>query len=209
MVAVEGGRQNALLGRLIDEIPRHLMEDEGVVGKVVIEGPDHPVSPRPQMIETVCLITIGVGKSRHIQPFHGHALTVMLGGQQLVDHAFVCQRIRVGEESLQRIRAGGQTGQIQMDAAKETLPGGLFPGGETLERKRLFNEGINGVRGRRNPVHLGDLGCHNAFKGPMLAPGGSFVDPLRQGRLLIRIQGQEGFRRWHDAVGVLRMDAGN
>ena len=53
MVAVEGGRQNALLGRLIDEIPRHLMEDEGVVGKVVIEGPDHPVSPRPQMIETV------------------------------------------------------------------------------------------------------------------------------------------------------------
>ena len=45
MVAVEGGRQNALLGRLIDEIPRHLMEDEGVVGKIVIEGGDHPVSP--------------------------------------------------------------------------------------------------------------------------------------------------------------------
>ena len=73
---IEGGGQDLFVRGLREEIPGELPRDELVVGQVLVEGLDDPVTPRGEIAVGVGLISIGIGKAREIEPLVGPPLAV-------------------------------------------------------------------------------------------------------------------------------------
>ena len=92
MVAVEAGGEDLFLGRIGQEVSRHLPGDEGVERKIAVVGADDPVAPGAHVAVLIIQVSVTVGEAGDIQPVGSHALAVMCGGEVAVDQLF----IRVG-----------------------------------------------------------------------------------------------------------------
>ena len=76
MVPVEGGGYPLIEGRVGQHVARDLLDGELIERYVVVVGVDHPVAPPPHRPFAVCLIPVGIGVARGIQPFDRHPFTV-------------------------------------------------------------------------------------------------------------------------------------
>ena len=76
---VESGGQHFGRTSVGEQIPGNLQRHELVVGHVLVERRDDPVTPRPDKAFTVALVTVGVGVAGDVEPFSSHALGVSGG----------------------------------------------------------------------------------------------------------------------------------
>ena len=76
MQAVEGRRGFLIARGVGQQVAGDLFDDEVVEADVSVEGVDDPIPPRPEMIEAIRLVTVGVGVARDIEPLDRHPLTV-------------------------------------------------------------------------------------------------------------------------------------
>ena len=60
-----------------------------VVGQVLIEGANHPISPGPHKPIAIDLIAVRVAVTSDVQPFAGQAFAVAVGTEQPIDQTLV------------------------------------------------------------------------------------------------------------------------
>ena len=114
MIAVETGG-NLLLERAAGrvEITSQLLDRELIERQIRVQGPNHPIPPRPHRAVRVALIAIAIGKSRRIEPLQGHSFAVTRRCQQAVHRPFVGVGRIVSQERLRFDRRGRQPGKIE------------------------------------------------------------------------------------------------
>ena len=122
--AVEGGGQPRVVGRLGQQVAGQLQSDEPVIRHVLVESPHHPVAIRPHVAVAIDLVTVRVRVACDVEPFGGHPFAIGGRPQQTVDDLLerLVQRDRpVGNEGVDLLERRWQSGQIERDAADQTL----------------------------------------------------------------------------------------
>ena len=114
-----------------------MFDGEFVEGHVGAKGVDNPIAPAPHVADAVALIAVGVGVAGGVEPAEGHALGVGVRGEEFVDDFFVGGGIE--EEGVNIGRGGGQSGEVEMDAAEEG-----FGGCGGIGFSALADEGVDG-----------------------------------------------------------------
>ena len=112
-VAVEGSGQALVEGRLWQQIPSQLLDHEFVIWLVGIEGPDHPITPRPDGAGRIFFKTIGVGVACKVHPDDGPALAETWRIEQSIHDLLACGPRVVGGsrfELLELFGAGWKAG---------------------------------------------------------------------------------------------------
>ena len=69
---------------IIIEIASQLVAEKIVVGEVLVESPDDPVSISNIVPVKVLVHPVGVGKADKVKPVSGHVFTVLLPGKEKV-----------------------------------------------------------------------------------------------------------------------------
>ncbi len=191
------GHGHRVIGRQL--VARELPVDELVVRHVAVEGTDQEVaivvSEGPIV---VLLVAMRLGEPRHVHPVTGESFSVIGRRQQAIDEALVGVGGRVVDEGVDLLGRGGQSRQVEGDAADQGAPVGdrirLQPA--TLERGedepvdgranpgRILHRGRrdDGQRPERPEVLVGLSGacCHPRRGGPIderPVIGGTQVDP--------------------------------
>ena len=122
---VEGGGDALIARGARQQIAGELPGQELIVGKVAVEGADHPVAIRRHVAIDVRLVAVGIGVARQVEPVHGHALAIRRRRQVAIDDALEGRRRGVGEERVDLGEGRRQAGQRQRRAANERLARGL------------------------------------------------------------------------------------
>ena len=102
------------------EVAGKLVLDEVVIGQVLVEGPDHPISVRCHFAIMVMVNAVGVGEAHQVEPVLGHVFAVLWLGQQAIDQALVGVRRGVGEKGLDFLAGRRQTGKIEAQAPDQS-----------------------------------------------------------------------------------------
>ena len=92
VVAVESGSDPLVRVAVWQEVARQLLNGELVEGLVVVECPNHPVSPVPHVTSAVDVKPVRVCVARQVEPLHGHLLAIVRRAQQPVHLTLVCVR---------------------------------------------------------------------------------------------------------------------
>ena len=179
MQTVEG-RSQPLVGRCVrEQIPGQLLGDEDIVGKISVVGPNHPVTPGPDMILLVVLVAEGVGIAGDIQPAGSHVLSVTGRRQQPVHNPLVGPGGRIGQIGVHLFEAGRETGEIQSHPSQERLSVGLVGGRQPFLLQPREHESVDRLA---NPVFAisdrGRRGIGNRLKRPVGLEIGSRIDPV-------------------------------
>ena len=116
VVALEPGGEHRVAPAALDQVPRHLLHDEAVVGHVRGEGAQDPVAPRPLVPTEVVLVAVGVGVAREVEPLAGPMLGAGVAGQQPVHHLGVRHLAR--EERVQLLEGRRQAREVEVHASQ-------------------------------------------------------------------------------------------
>ena len=182
--AVEAARRLLLHGGVRDQVARHLLHHEAVVGHVVAEGLEHPVAPEPHLPTVVLVDAAGVRVARHVEPWHGHPLGVARAvgilREEAVDQLLVRVGALVGEERRGLLRARRQAGEIEVHAAAERGAVGLGAEGDARALERRLHEAVDRRACPRCVAHRGERGLRRRHERPVLLVVGALGDPLPQ-----------------------------
>ncbi len=210
MQPIEGGRDALLARRVRQEITGELPDQELIVGKISVEGSNHPVAVRRHVALDVGLIAVGVGVAGEIEPIHRHPLAIGRRGEIPLDRARVRSRRSVGGKCLDLGRRRWKTGEIEGEATQKRL--GRCPRRGTprftvgAARQPRAHKRIDRI-GRGSPAvgrrHIDGV---NRDEGPVRLVVRAFDDPTLQQRLLPLRQRQVRFGRRHHVVFKVRVD---
>ena len=56
-----------------------------VIGQILIQGGDDPVTVFPHLARGIDRVAVGIGVTRRVEPRSGPALAIMRGGEQALD----------------------------------------------------------------------------------------------------------------------------
>ena len=90
-----------------------LLDDEFIVGHIVVEGIDDPIAIKPNVAQLVFFETVGIGIARGIEPQTAPAFAVVRRGQQALDLFFVGINAFVSQKRIDFSNGWGQANQIQ------------------------------------------------------------------------------------------------
>ena len=76
-------------GSLGKEVARDLLDGELVEGHIVAVSVENPVAPWPHIARAVVVKYGGVPVAGSIHPHEGHPFSILIGGEQAIDHFFV------------------------------------------------------------------------------------------------------------------------
>ena len=197
---VEGGGQSLLVGGVWQQVAGELPAGEVVPGEVVVERPDHPVSPGPHGGPfAIDLKAIAVGVAGEVEPVGGHPLAVARTGQQAVEEPFVGIGMSIGQEGFDLGHGRGKAREIKTHPADQRRLVSLGLKGETSTGEAGGNDRVD--RLRRGQLGPGGLWRH---KRPVRLVGGSRCDP--RGKLVDISRGETaelGLGGRHDDIGVV------
>ena len=117
VAALEAGRHELVLGRVLQQVTRNLLDDELVEGLVGVVGVDHPVAIRPHLAVIVEVQAVRVGVARGIQPVTPAVLAPLLRRQQRIDKFLEVIWRRILHERLNLLGLWGKAGQVERQAA--------------------------------------------------------------------------------------------
>ena len=101
-------------------VSRELLQNESIVGCVLIEGTNDVVAVTPCIgAKPVIFVAVTVCIAGHVQPVTGPALPVAFRVQQPIDELFVGIRRGVILKRLHLFRAGWQPDQVKIDPADQ------------------------------------------------------------------------------------------
>ena len=75
-ITMEGGRDDLVFGRLGQQVPGHLVDDELVVGLIAVQGLDDPVAVGPDDTAGVGGVASAVGIAGEVEPLTGPVFAV-------------------------------------------------------------------------------------------------------------------------------------
>jgi len=125
MVAVEGGGEHLVAGRIGEQIAGELPGHELIVRKVRIEGPNDPVAPGPGGAVDVGLIAVSIGIASKVEPVDGHSLAEPRRGEKPVDNSLVGVGTMIFEKFIDLGQGWGQADEIKANATDEAFLGRL------------------------------------------------------------------------------------
>ena len=199
-VAQITGGHDLILRGIREQVAGHLLDHEAVVGKIAVEGADHPIPPHPLLARRILLVAVGVGIARQIEPVAGPLLAVALTGEKFFDRGVVA----VPEISGHVVGRRRQPHEVEPQTPAEDRRIGRGRRLEARRRELGADEGVDRVGSRRS--HFRDRRPLRADKGPVGGERGAGIDPPLQQRLVGIGEGLLGLRRRHDAVGIGRAD---
>ncbi len=226
---VEGGGEDLLVGGAGEQVAGQLPGDKPVPGQVAVEGVDDPVAPGPHLAFAVDLEAVAVGVAGEVEPVGGQAFAVARRGEEAIDRAFVGIRAGIPHEARDFVGSGGQTSQIEGDAAQQGGGVGLGLGRELAFGKAGEHEVVDGVAGDgkrrggadgrsgRRSQRIGrrwrgrgqrwNCRCGEGDEGPVRVVGSAGVDPaLKPLDLRGREPAEFGRGRRHDFVVVRALE---
>ena len=174
---LEGGRKDLLLGCIFQQIPGNLPGDELIMGQVVVECLDDPVSPRPGRAVNIGLVTVTVGIAGHIEPMTRHLFAEGGGRQQEIDPVGPGVGRSVGEVAVECIEIRCHSCQDEGRTSCQRLPLCRSRRPEPLRFELRQDEMVDGSGRPLRVLHLGDRRCDRGEEGPVLLVVGSFGDP--------------------------------
>ena len=201
VVPLETGRDELGVGRVRQEVTGQLLQDELVVGQVVVEGLDHPVAPEPHVAAAVDGEAVGVGVTGGVQPLERHAFAKVRASQQASDELGIGLGVAVSDEGLDLFGGGRQAREVEGYATDQRGAIGASGGLKPLLLQRRRDECIDGVAGGGRRRFLGHR------EGPVGFVFRALLNPGLQRRLVLRTQLEVRLRRGHDVIGVVADDA--
>ena len=113
VVAVEGGRELLLGGRIGQEVAGQELGGELVEGLVGVQLAYHPIAPDPLVGVAVLLEAVAVGVAGSIEPGERHPFAVVDGREQAIDLLLVGVGATVGDERRGLFRSWRQASQVE------------------------------------------------------------------------------------------------
>ena len=147
MESVESGRKFLVARRVGQQITCKLPGYKVVVGKVLPEGANDPVTPLPDSAVAIDLVAVGVGVARYVQPLGCKTLGGGIGIEKTVDDFFKGVGRSVGEKGINFGDGWRKAGEIEGDAAQPLFATCVRGRGEVLFLKSSGNELIDGSYG--------------------------------------------------------------
>ena len=87
---VVAGRRERVVRHGIELVAGKLLDQELVVGFVLVQGPNDIVAiPPGQRFFAVALVTVALGEANNIQPVAGPALAILRTGKQAIDQSLI------------------------------------------------------------------------------------------------------------------------
>ncbi len=99
-VAVKGSGEHLFGTRVWKQVSSELLDGEAVVGKVAVEGLDHPIAVTPNRAQRVATIPARVGVAGEVEPHPRPAFAEGRGGEQAIDELLVGCRARIAGEGV-------------------------------------------------------------------------------------------------------------
>ena len=96
-VAMEGGRDDLVFGRLGQQVTGHLVDDELVVRLIAVQGLDDPVAVGPDDTAGVGGVAGAVGIAGEVEPLTGPVFAVSRLGQEMGDDVRVLGARELGD----------------------------------------------------------------------------------------------------------------
>ena len=171
-IAQEPGGDALVLGGVRQQVAGDLLDDELVVGQVVIEGVDDPVAVEPDDARGVLFVAVGIGVARGVQPDARPAFAVMGRGEQAVYLLLVGVRGLVGEEGIEFLGRGRKAGEVEAQAAQQGGAIGFGRGLQSFAFQPGEYEGVDRVwPGRGTAGRTGGMNAQ-CFFGAAAIPSG-------------------------------------
>ena len=128
-ITVESGGDLLFEGGFRQEIAGQLFEGELVVGHVIVERGDDPVTISPDgHAEGIGTVTFGIGITGEVEPLSGPAFAISRISQETIDEFFVSVGRFVVEEQIDFGLSGRQATEIEAEAADECITVGFQAG---------------------------------------------------------------------------------
>ncbi len=138
-------RRDQLIGRRRRiEIACDLRDRELVVGQVVIERADHPVTIRSHLAIMVVVQPVGIRKSNQVHPVTRHVLAIVRRVQQRIDQAAVGVGTLIGDERSNLFDRRRQTGQVKREPSDQGPAVGCFGWHQSAGSQRRIDEPVDG-----------------------------------------------------------------
>ena len=160
--------------RLRQQVAGELLDQEAVVGHVIVERLDHPVAPEPGMAAAVDREAVGIGVPRGVEPVEGQALAEMRALEEVLDQVLVRLRVAAGDERLHLLGGRRQAQEVERQAADQRGPVGL---GRRLQARGFQLREHEAVDGIADPALASDLRRHGPH-GRDECPVGLVLRPL-------------------------------
>ena len=168
-----GGGEGVFAGGLFvggEEVAGELLDEELVVGFVVVEGADDVVAVAPGVaVGDVFVHAVGVGVAGDVEPVAGPARAVLGRGEEAVDEVAEGVGGVVGEEGGDFGGGGWEAGEVEGGAADEGVAVGGRGGGEVVFFEFGEDEGVDGGAGPGGVLDGGQCGIGEGLEGPELA----------------------------------------
>ena len=198
-IAMEGRGDELVFGRLGQKVAGHLLDDELVVGLILVEGLDDPIAVGPDNSAWVGGITGAIGVAGEVEPLTGPVFAVSVLGEEMGDDV----RVLGAGEFCDFLGRGRQSGDVEGESANQDGLGRFWRPGQAFFLLAVGEEGIDGIGFA--VLRHGRTG--DRLIGPVAAPRGALLNPFLEKRDLCggdRLM-LLGWR--HDVIRVGRLDA--
>ena len=148
-----GGSQPRGAAPVVQLVAGQLLDDEAVVGLVVVQGRDHPIAIAPlavgqQDVRGVDIEADRVDVARQVEPVAPPALAEVGRGEQAIDQPFVSVGRRVGKEGGLLVRRRRQAHEVEIDPTQQRRAVGFGRIGQPGGFEPLEQEGVERVSHR-------------------------------------------------------------
>ena len=201
---------DALVGRGVgQQVAGQLFDGEPIEGHVGVEGPDHPIPPRPDAAGAVFFVAVGVGVASQVHPSAAPAFAIAGRCEQLIHPAFITGVAGVFQEGFHLGRRGRETRQIEGNAAGQRVGVGRLGWRKSVLLESLEDELVDRIP---RPIRRSGFGRRDGL-GSLERPVGNVFgaggDPGFEGLFLGVGECLTGARRRHDLVGIPGVDTGD
>ncbi len=216
---MEGGRDQLVVRRVRQQIPRELLDREAIKRHVAVDRVDHPVAVLVgRQAGIVLLVAVAVGVARHVEPVPAPPLTEVLGRQKPIGRLLVSLGAGILEEGVEFFGRRRQPDQVERQSPQQCRLVGLARRSDLRRVELREHEGVDRISDPLRPAHFRQFGPADWLVGPVLRPfrvvrrrivGASrpLVDPRPQ-QADLRIGELLSVRRHHH-VGVGAGDVGD
>ena len=146
MQTIKRRGQNLVARRIGQQIPGQLFNHELVIGFVISERRDHPITVRPNVPRVIALIAVRIRIPCDVQPLAGQTFGTRIGGHQPVQNVNI-SLLSIGahrvHKRVQICNRRRQSRQIKRDSPQPLLRRRINIGRHTRFVHRFENEFIN------------------------------------------------------------------
>ena len=195
---IEGRGDAGFGGGIGQQIARQLFACELIKRLVVADALEHIVAIRPCRKRIIAMKTAGIGVSDGIEPMHRLPLSIAIRCDEFVDRPLVCVRRGVFQIVVEFCGRWRQAGQIEVDAAQQSIPVSLRRWRESVGCQVRTHKRVNRMTCRSRRVRAA-----NRLIRPVAFVNRTFLHPLADLLFLLAGERLMGVCRRHQACRIV------